>query len=142
MSFPKTLIAAAADNFPVLAAGDTVSDGGFLLTEDNINAIEQTLTNNETAVANLKIERDNASAALTAAQASQKNAEENAAALQKQVNTLTKERDDANALAAEYGVRTGMPAETDKDKDKEAKQKSNAKLSTDAYAESMGVPRV
>lgn len=67
MSFPKTLKAAKADAIDLIAAGDTAKDGGFLVSEDQINSIESTLADNETQIANLTTECDNANNALKVA---------------------------------------------------------------------------
>lgn len=141
MSFPKTLSAANATAFSVVAAGDKSKDGGFLLSEEQMNSIESSLTNDETAAATSASEIQRLTGELAVATAAKKTAEDQVTAQATQITQLTQQRDSFKQQAEEFGAGTSEPTSTVKSKDEFESKTTGAKDSFDAYAEDMGVPR-
>jgi ClpP class serine protease len=141
MSFPKTLSAAKATAFSVVAAGDKSKDGGFLLSEEQMNSIESSLAQNETAAATSASEIQRLTAELGTANEAKKKAEDQVTAQSTQITAITQERDSFKQQAEEFGAATGEPKSTARDKDAFEGKNPKAKDSFDAYAEDMGVPR-
>lgn len=140
MAFPKILTVANAEAFTVVAAGDTVNEAGFLLSEDHVNALEQNITDSENNASEAQTQIDSLTQQLADANTAREAAEQTAATLQTQVDTLTTDLSTANQLVEEYGGKTKAAQQTVVGEDKN-KTSATKKDSFDAYAEDLGVGR-
>jgi chromosome segregation ATPase len=141
MAFPKTLTAAGAESFGVLAAGDSVTDGGFFLSEDNLNSIESHLGSVAASASESQATIERLTTELATATSAQKVAEDALAAANTSVETIKADRDSWKKKAEEFGAKTDTPEQTGKKADR-FQGGARRKNSMDAYAENMGVPRV
>ncbi len=142
MAFPKTLNAAKVDAFTVIAAGDTANDGGFLLSEQQLNNIEASISTSEKAASDAQAEVSRLTNNLATANAAKEKAEGELATAKTALTQAEKDRDDYKKQAEEYGAGTDNPNETKADADPAAgASKKKTMNSMDKYAEEMGVPR-
>ena len=140
MAFPKTLNAAKAQAFTVAAAGDSVTEAGFVLTEEQVNNIEGAITASESAATQATADITRLNSELATAKTDKETAEANVTKLTGELATMTTERDKWKKEAEEYGAITGDPKETTKTADEGNKGKQ-FKSSFDAYAEEHGISR-
>ncbi|MDH7463979.1 hypothetical protein QEG73_21940 [Chitinophagaceae bacterium 26-R-25] len=140
MAFPKVLTVANAEAFTVVAAGDTVNEAGFLLSEEHVNALEQNITDSENSASEAQTQIGNLTQQLAAANTARETAEQAASTLQTQVDTLTADLATANQLVEEYGGKTKSGQQTVVGEDKN-KTHATKKDSFDSYAEDLGVGR-
>jgi protease IV len=135
MVFEKTLTAAKAESFEVV-------EGGFLLTEENLNNVEAAIAlhstevaNHATEIAGLNTKLEDQS--LQAQQAVAELATANATIATKETEIAT-----LNARITELESKTEDPKQTKKDADETAKKVSNEENPMNALADSLlGAPK-
>lgn len=141
MAFPKTLSAANAAAFPIVAVADQSTEAGFVLSEEHVNSIEATLSAADSTAAGLNAQVTQLTTDLQTANAATAAAEASAATLTTSLSTITAERDKFKADAIEFGAKTGTAADTAKENDPDKKGGKAFVSSMDEYAQSHGISR-
>jgi len=110
MAFQKTLTAAKAENFAVVAAGDQVETGGFLVSEEQLNNVEASLEASAQAIQAAETARDAAQAQVTELQGQLTAAQDAATASANELATANARIAELEASAAGF-TNTGKQGE-------------------------------
>lgn len=140
MAFPKTLKNAAAESFSIVAAGDSATEAGFILTEDQMNSLEESFTASENVANENATTIQSLTEQVAAANTAREAAETATTTATANLATITADRDSWKIKAEEYGAKTDDPAQTGKKADSFSGD-TKVKNSLDQYAEDMGVAR-